>query len=109
MPVGGECNIERLTRERSQLRKLADEVNQAFAQQRLATRQADFFNAAGDEQARNPEVIRKWQIAVERALIAGAAIDALIVAAVGDRDPQVGNVAPEFVAQTQLLAPASSF
>ena len=98
MAVGGDCNVERLTADSAQPRKFADEIHQTLAQQRFAARQPDLFDAPRDKKPRDSEVIRKRQVAVQRALIAGAAINTLVVAAIGDREPQVGDVAPEFVA-----------
>ena len=58
---------------------------------------ANLLDPQSSQHPRHAQVVGKWQIAVERALIAGAAIHALVVAAVGDRDPQIGDGAAEFV------------
>ena len=82
------------------LRQLADEVDHALAQQRLSAGDADFLDSKFDaEHARHAQIVGKRQIAVERALVPGAAVDTLVVAAVGDRDPQIGDGAAEFVGE----------
>jgi hypothetical protein len=83
----------------SQLRELAHELDYAFAQERLAAGEADFRDPHADQHARHAEVIVEGKIAVERAFVAGAAVDTLVVAAVGDGDPQVGDAASEFVGE----------
>jgi hypothetical protein len=85
-----------------QLAEAANEIHYSLAQQRLPACDADFRDPKRDEYACHAQVIFKWQLAVERAFVAGPAIDALVVAAVGDRDPQVGDGATEFVLKKQL-------
>ena len=87
-PVGG-----------AQLGQLADEIDHALAQQRLAAGDADFLDSKSDQHARHAQIVGEWQIAIERALVPGAAVNTLVVAAVGDRDPQIGDGAAEFVGE----------
>jgi hypothetical protein len=47
------------------------------------------------------QVHRKGQVTVNRTLIAGAAVHTLLVAAVRDRNPKVGNCAANFVFKAQ--------
>ena len=93
MPVGGNCDIEF----RVDSAKFSHELDHAFAKQRLAARDPDLRDPERNQHTRHPQIIFEWQIAVERALIAGAAIDTLVIATIGDGDPQVSNSAAEFV------------
>ena len=82
---------------RAQLGQLADEFDYALAQQRLAAGDADLLDSESGKHARHAQVVGKRQIAVERAFVPRAAVDTLVVAAIGDGDPQIGDGAAEFV------------
>src|SRR5271170_418977 len=82
---------------RSELREVANEIDNAFSQQRLAAGEANLGDAHPYQHARHAQVVCEGQVAVECAFVSGAAIDTLVVAAVGDGDPQVGDGAAEFV------------
>src|SRR6185437_399696 len=82
-----------------QLRDFANERGEIAAQQRLAAGEADFFDAERDEDADDAQVVGERQFAVLRAVIAGAAVDAAVVAAIGDGDAQVGDGAAVAVGQ----------
>src|SRR5581483_11574220 len=117
MPVGGKRDIQRtrgadghlfspvvkalgwggLSPRWLKFRQLAHKFHNAVAKQRLAAGQANLCNAHADEHPRHPQVIRKGQIAIERTLVPCPAVDTLIVAAIGDGNPQVGDGASEFV------------
>ena len=103
MAVGGERDVERARRRfgvgRAELGEVANEIHDAFAQKRLAAGEANLGDAHPDKHARHAQIVGERQVAVERALVAGAAIDTLVVAAVGDGDPQVGDGAAEFVGE----------
>ena len=99
MAVGGERDVEFVAIGGAQLGQLADEIDHALAQQRLAAGDADFLDSKSDQHARHAQIVGKRQIAVERALVPGAAVNTLVVAAVGDRDPQIGDGAAEFVGE----------
>ena len=51
------------------------------------------------EYPRHTEVVGERQVAVQRAFVASAAVDTLVVAAIGDRDPEIGDGAAEFVGE----------
>jgi hypothetical protein len=57
---------------------------------------------------RHAQVVGKRQIAVERPFISCATVDTLVVAAIRNRDPEIGDGTSEFVAENQLLAPKGS-
>ncbi len=59
-----------------------------------------FSNAQGDEDPDHPQVILHGQLGKLSTLGAGAAVDALVVAAVGDGDTQIGDGASELVFQS---------
>jgi len=79
------------------LRQLSHKPDYSVAQQRLSAGDSNFLDPHPSEDARHAQVVREWQIAVESAFIAGAAIDTLVVATIGDRNPQIGDGAAEFV------------
>src|SRR5260370_23454965 len=87
----------------SQLSQLANKLHYTFAQQRLATRQTDLGDPHPHEHAHHAQIIRERQVCVERAFISRAAVNTLIVAAIGDGDPQIGYGATEFVGKSQAL------
>ena len=95
--VGGERDVEFVSIGGAQLGQLADEVDHALAQQRLSAGDADFLDSESDQHPRHAQIVGKRQIAVERALVPGAAVNTLVVAAVGDRDPKISDGAAEFV------------
>ena len=68
-------------------------VDNASAKKRFAASETDLRDAKRSEHARHAEVVSEWQFGIERAFIASAAVDALIVAAVRDGDPEVVNTA----------------
>ena len=101
--VGGERDVEWARRrlpcgvERKLGLSSAHELDYALAQQRLAAGEANFRDPHADQHPRHAQIIGERQVAVERAFVAGAAIDTLVIAAIGDGDPQVGDGAAEFV------------
>ena len=99
MTVGGDGQVQRTAVERAQPRQLFDESHHAFAQQRLASGNADFFDPQADKYPRDARVVGEGQLGVLRSLSARPAIHALVVTAVGDGDPQVGDGTAEFVGQ----------
>ena len=100
--VGGERDVERLAApccaacESSRTKSTTP-----LAQQRLAACETNLRDAHANEHARHAQVVGEGQISVQRAFIARPAIDTLVVAAVGDGDPQIGDGAAEFVVKKQ--------
>src|SRR5262249_36379448 len=92
----------------TKLRNFANEIRQMRTQQRLAAGDAHLLDAQIHENSRQAEVISKRQLSVEGAFISGAAINTLIVAAVGDRDAQVGDGASELICQSHDEAASSN-
>ena len=87
-----------------------DEILDAGAHQRLAARDANLANAHADEDARQALVFVPCEQLGRRHVrfrIGRAAIDAAEIAAVRDRDPQVGDLAAEFVGRAALCPLAS--
>jgi uncharacterized protein YdbL (DUF1318 family) len=104
MAVGGERDVEWGRREGgAELRGLADEVKEAVAQQGLATGKADLLNTKRDEDAQQAGVVGERELGVLCAVRAGAAVDTAVVAAVGDREPEVGDGAAVRVAQAKAI------
>ena len=87
---------------RAHLCQLTDHLDEAVAKQRLAAGQPDLFDAQRDEDADHAQVVCDGELGVLRALVAGAAVDALVVAAVGDGDAKIGDGAAVAVAQACL-------
>ncbi len=90
--------------DRAGLRELSDEVDHALTQQRFATGQTNLGDPHADQYASHSQIIFKRQVAIKCALIARAAINALVVTAVRDGDPQVGDGAAEFVGKAQIIS-----
>ncbi len=97
MSVGGEGDVERLAFERLHGRQLAHHIDQALAQERLAAGQADLGDAQADEHARHAQVVGDRHLRKLRPVAARAAVDAFVVAAIGDGDPQIADAASVFV------------
>jgi hypothetical protein len=89
--VGGEREVKGITRQGAEAREVANQVDQAAAQERLAAGKADFGDAQPNKQLDEPEVLIDGQLGILRADFTGAAVDAFVVAAVGDGDAQVVN------------------
>src|SRR5579871_3174759 len=93
-----ECVPGYINRYRN-LRQLPHKLHYPVAQQRLPARQAHFRDPHPHQNSRHPQIIRKRQVSVERAFVSRAAVHTLVVTAVGDGNPQVGDAAPEFVVE----------
>ena len=82
--------------------EVRDKIFDAGADKRFATRDANFLNAHADENAREALIFVPFEQLVVRHVVIGigrAAINAAEVAAVGDRDAEVGDLAAEFVVE----------
>ena len=97
--VGGEGDVEGGAGEGAQGREGADEVKKAGAEEGFAPGEADFFNAQRDEEADEAEVVGDGELGEEGPLVAGAAVNAAVVAAIGNGDAEIGDGAAEAVAQ----------
>jgi len=89
MPVGCDGDIEWISGWSAPGGELADHFQQVFAQERLSAGEAHFFDTQVNEIADQAEVFGGRELGVLRTYLAGAAVDALVVAAVGDGDAQV--------------------
>jgi len=105
--IGSDRDIERCGRRSIELAQFPHEIHDTFAQKRFPARNPNLRDAKRDQDARHPQVVFKWEIAIERALIPRPAVDALIVAPVSDGNAQVSDGASEFIGKNQLLAPSS--
>ncbi len=99
MAVGGEGEVERLAGEGAQAGQLLDQFDEAAAQQGFAAGEADLGDAEGDEEADEAEVVFDGEFGILRAHFAGAAVDALVVAAVGNGDAEIVNDAAVAIGQ----------
>src|SRR5690348_1304659 len=99
MAVGGEGQVKWFAGRGSKRGQVAEQIGEALAEQRLSSGKADLLDAEADEDADQPEVVRDGKLRILRALVAGSAVDAAVVAAVSNRDAQVGNGAPVAVSQ----------
>ena len=108
MAVGGdasECRGRRRSAACAASERFAHKINNPLPQQRLPARQPYLRDSQRNHHARHAQIIVKRQLSIKRAFVARPAIDTLVVAAVSDRDPQIGDGAAEFVGKRQLLAP----
>ena len=99
MAVGGERQVKRIAGERAQTRQLLDQLSQPAAQQRLAAGEADLLDSQADKELDEAEVFVDAQFGILRAHFACAAVNALVVAAVGDGDAEIVDDAPVAIGQ----------
>src|SRR5262249_29205046 len=95
--IGGGSDVPPVSVQRAQPGNFANEIHQAFAQQRLAARQPHFLNAQPNEDAHQTQIIGEGQLRVYGAFLTGAAVHAAVVTSVGDADAEIGNVTAVFV------------
>ncbi len=100
MAVGGDGDVEAVSARGAPVGEFADHLGQVAAQERLAAGEADFFDAKIDEATDKAEVFAGVEFGELCADLAGAAVDALVVAAVSDGDAQVGDAAAVAVCKT---------
>ena len=94
--VGGERElVERAAREMA--RQRAEQRHDAAPHQRLAAGEPQLAHAAGDEGAAQPvELLQREQVGLgQERHVFRHAVDAAEIAAVGDRDAQIGDRPPE--------------
>jgi hypothetical protein len=108
MAVSGEREVEGFGLGRAKLRQVTHEIDDSSPQEGLAARQANLGDPERDQNPRHAQVIGKRQLAIDCPFVAGSAVDTLVIAAVGYRNPQVSDAAAEFVSENQLLAPGFS-
>ena len=94
---------------RAQLRKLPDEIDDALAQQRLSAGYTNFFNPEPSKDTRNAQVVGNRQLGKLRTVVPRSAVHTLVVTAVGNSDPQVGNIAPVFVFESHAALKWGNF
>jgi len=100
MAVGGERDVERLTIGifcHAQSRQFLHKIDHAFSKQRLTAGEANLRDPHADQHPRHAQIVGKRQVAIKRAFVAGAAVNALVIAAIGNRDSQIGDAAAELV------------
>ena len=85
----------------SKFGQLTHKINDSASKQRLPPSQPDFCDSHSYEDARHPQIVREGQISVKSAFVTCPTINTLVVAAVGDRYPQVSNAPAEFVGKSQ--------
>ena len=86
----------------AQARELANQVKQPAPQQWLAAGQPHLGDAQIDKDAYQLEVLVNAQLGILRSHFTGAAINALVIAPVGNGDAQVVNHAPVAVAHAHI-------
>src|SRR5208282_2043837 len=99
MPVRSQRNFRLLSIQRSQPSQVANELDNSLAQQRLAASQSNLSNAKPDQNPRHPQIVVERKLRIGRAIRPRPAINAPIVAAVGNRNPQIVNRTPEMVSK----------
>jgi hypothetical protein len=102
MAVGSEGDVEWCGGVRGlELGGFADEVEQALAEGGFAAGEANFFNAQRNEDAQDAGVVGQGQLGEGCAVVARAAVNAAVVAAVGDGEPEVGQDAAVAVGEAR--------
>jgi len=99
--VGGKRQIKRLVPQGANVGEAFYEVDEAVAQQGLTAGEPDLGDAEGDKDADEAEVLGDIQLRILRADLAGAAVDAFVIAAVSDGDTEVVNHAAVAIGQAQ--------
>ena len=97
MAIGSECDVEWPALDRPHGCQFTHHVDQAAAQQRLAAREPDFGDSEVDEDARHAQIIRYRHLRELRPVAARAAVDTLVVTAIGDGYPQIADAAAVLV------------
>ena len=103
MAVGSDRNIEWLAFERLHCAQLGHHLHDALAQQRLASGETDLCDPQADKHASHAEIVGDRHLGKLRTIVARAAIDAPVVAAIGNRDPQVADAPSEFVGEKHAI------
>ena len=83
-------------------RELSDQIEQAVAKKRLAAGETNFCDAEIDEEADEAQILVDGQLGILRADFAGAAVDAFVIATVGDGDAQIVDGSAVAVGETLL-------
>src|SRR3954468_4951576 len=102
MTVCRNGDIERLPGRGLESRQFPHKVHHAPSQKWLPASDPNLRDSQRDHYPRHPQIIRKWQLAVHCAFISSAAVDTLVITAIGNRNPQVGYGAAEFVGEEHL-------
>ena len=99
MAVGRQRQVERFAGDGAQTGQFPDQIHEPAAQQRFAAREADLGYPQVDEKPDDAQVFVDGELGVLGAVLAGAAIDAFVIAAVGDGDAQIVNHPPVTVSE----------
>jgi hypothetical protein len=67
----------------------------------IGSGEAHHFDAERDQDAHHAQIVGDGKLGVGGGIVAGAAVDAAVVAAVGDGDAEVGNGAVAGIAQAR--------
>ena len=81
--------------------QIPDEVEQTGTQQGFTAGQPHLLDAEVDHQPDHRGIVRNRKLGAAKSMLASPAVDAAIVATIGDGDPQVGDRTAEAVAQTR--------
>src|SRR5215467_12000393 len=104
MTVGSQRNVDRPPVQVAQLCQIPHKFDDTSSQQRLASGNPDLFDPRSDQNSSHAQVIGEWEVGVHSPVVACAAVDTTVVAAVGDGDAQVGDRSSEFVAQLHEIS-----
>ncbi len=104
MPVGRERQIQRQSRRIGGVQGggLANEVEQAPAEQGFPSGESDFLHPERNKQADHARVVLNRKLGILRAVVARSAVNAAVVAAVRHGEAQVRNRSAVAVSQTWL-------
>ena len=99
MAVGGKREVQRFAVGGAQRCQFSNEFYKPALQQRLAACQTHLAYTQVDKQLDQAEVLINSQLGILRPHFAGSAIDAFVIAAVGDGDAEIVNDPPVAVFQ----------
>src|ERR1700691_685652 len=102
MAISGKGKVQLVAVKGAQARKLANQVDHIAPQQRLAARKANFGDAETDKDADETEVLIEGKFGILRTHFTGAAVDAFVVAAVGDGDTQIMDHAAMTIPEREM-------
>jgi hypothetical protein len=99
MAVGGQRNIKRLAILGAQVRQFLNQLNKPAAQEWFTASQPYLCDSEAYKKLDQAQVFVNAQFGILRADFAGPAVDALVVASVGDGNTQVVDDASVAVGQ----------
>jgi len=102
MAVGGEGQVKRVAGKGAKTSELLDKLYEAAAQERFSTREPDLGDAEIDKELDEPQVLLNIELGILRSDFSRSAVNAFVVAAIGDGDAQIVDGSPMTVSQPRV-------